>query len=283
MNDMLHKLAIITVVYKNYTILTDYFASLNKQTDTDFRVYLADLSEEKQEFPYPNYVTYIPGFNKGYAHGINIAIKQAIDEGYDMFCVTNSDIELSHNFIANARHSLSHHPASLIGGKIYYSAGSEYHKDRYSKHDLGGVIWYAGGINDWNNCQTIHRGVDEIDHGQFNEFGKTEFITGCLMCFRKHAWDKIGSWNEDYFLYYEDADYCERAKRKKIPLYYDPSLIIWHKNAASTGGSGSKLHEQYQKKNQLIFGLKYAPWRTKLHLLKNYLSSFINSLCKCDE
>lgn len=271
------------MVYKNYTILHDYFASLDAQTDSDFRVFVADLSDEKKEFEYPNYVTYIPGRNYGYAHGVNIAIKQAIEEGYDMFCVMNCDILLAHSFVRNARHTLANHPTSLIGGKIYYAPGYEYHKDRYGKQDLGGVLWYAGGVNDWNNALTLHRGVDEVDRGQYNSFGKTEFITGCLMCYGKKAVKELGEWDENYFLYYEDADYCERAKRKGIPLYYDPSLIIWHKNAASTGGSGSMLHERYQKKNRVIYGLKYAPWRTKLHLLKNYLSDFLNSICKCDE
>ena len=46
---MLHKLAVITVLYRNYTILDDFFASLDKQTDIDFRVYVADLTEEKKD------------------------------------------------------------------------------------------------------------------------------------------------------------------------------------------------------------------------------------------
>ncbi len=271
------------MVYKNYTILTDYFASLDKQTDRDFRVYVADLTDEKQEFHYPNYVTYVPGKNKGYAHGVNIAMKQAMEDGYDLFCVMNCDTLLAHSFIEHAKKTLDHHPDSLIGGKIYYAPGYEYHKDRYHKHDLGGVIWYAGGLNDWDNCLTLHRGVDEVDHGKYSSFGKTEFITGCLMCYKRSVARKLGDWDEEYFLYYEDADYCERAKRKKIPLYYDPSLVMWHKNAASTGGSGSGIHEKYQKRNQLLFGLKYAPFRTKLHLLKNAFSDFLNSICKCDE
>lgn len=261
----------------------DYFATLDKQTDSRFRVYLADLTEEKKHFDYPNYVTYIPGVNKGYAHGVNIAVAQAVEEGYDMICVMNCDVLVEHRFVEHAKYTLSHHPDALIGGKIYYAPGYEYHKDRYSGHEKGGVLWYAGGINDWNNGLTLHRGVDEVDRGQYNAFGKTEFITGCLMCYKKEVAEKLGPWDENYFLYYEDADYGERAKRKGIPLYYDPTLILWHKNAASTGGSGSKLHERYQKKNQVIFGLKYAPFRTKFHLVKNYFFAFLNSLCQCDQ
>ena len=280
---MSHTLAVITVIYKNYTILTDYFASFDRQTDSGFRIFVADLSDNKQHYDYPNYVTYIPGKNKGYAHGVNIAIDQAAHEGYRMFAVMNSDVVVSKNFVEKVKYSLLHHPSSLIGGKIFYEAGYEYHKARYRKEDLGKVFWYAGGINDWKNCTTTHRGVDEIDERQYNSFGKTDFITGCLMCYNKEVEEKIGKWDEGYFLYYEDADYCERAKKAGFPLYYNPEIVIWHKNAASTGGSGSIIHQQYQRQNQLRFGLMYAPLKTRFHLLKNYLSDFLNSICKCNE
>jgi GT2 family glycosyltransferase len=90
----------------------------------------------------------------------------------------------------------------------------------------------------------------------------------------------VEKWDESYFLYYEDADFCERAKRKNIPLYYDPSIIIWHKNAQSTDGSGSSLHTKFQRINYFKFAMKYAPLRTKLHVLKNYFFTTIFSLFK---
>lgn len=260
----------MTVVYRNYTILSDFFASFEKQNDKDFRIYVADLSEEKKAYPYPPFVTVINGKNNGYAHGVNLGIKKAIGDELGLFTVINNDVEVAKDFIAAARKSIADHPASLIGGKIYYGAGYEYH-NRYKKNELGHVIWYAGGICDWKNAITIHRGVDEVDNGQFDKFGPTDFITGCLTCFDKKVVGTVGFWDESYFMYYEDADYCERAKRHGISLYYDPTIVIWHKNAASTGGSGSSLHTKFQRKNHVLFGLKYAPLRTKIHLVKNFL------------
>ena len=95
------------------------------------------------------------------------------------------------------------------------------------------------------------------------------------MLFDKKAFDRLGFLDEGYFLYFEDADYCVRAKNKNIKLYYDPSVVIWHKVSQSTGGSGSDLHIRYQSINQLKFGLRYAPLKTKLHLIKNYLYRFL--------
>jgi GT2 family glycosyltransferase len=122
-----------------------------------------------------------------------------------------------------------------------------------------------------------HIGVDEVDRGQFEQAKPTEFITGCLMLMDKTVVKTVGLWDESYFLYYEDADYCRRAAAKNIPLVYDPSLAIWHKNAQSTDGPGSAIHRRFQNMNRLKFGLKYAPMRTRLHLLKDYLLSKVSA------
>lgn len=269
---MLHNsLAIITVVYQNYNILDDFLKSLKKQTDKNFQVFIADLSLNKQNLASQGVpLRVIKSENKGYAHGINLGLKQAIENGFDKFCVMNDDTYFKNEFVNNVSKSIISHPSSIIGGKIYYAPGYEYHKNRYEKKDLGKILWYAGGKVDWNNALTPHRGVDEPDHDQYDKVEQVDFVNGCLMCFDKKVINIVGSWDEKYFLYFEDADFCERAKRKNIKLYYDPGIAIWHKNAQSTGGAGSLTHQKYQKINRLRFGLKYAPLRTKLHLLKNY-------------
>ena len=49
---------------------------------------------------------------------------------------------------------------------------------------------------------------------------------------------------------------------------YQPKTMLWHKNAGSAGGSGSSLQDYYITRNRLMFGLKYASFKTKLALLK---------------
>lgn len=263
-------IALITVIYNNYEVIEDLFVSLKKQVDTSYHLYIADASSNKRTMDAINIPhTVLPTENKGYAHGVNVGLHQAIEDGHAEFCVMNDDIYFEKDFIISIQVAFEKHPRSLIGGKIYYASGYEYHSSRYKKTDEGNVLWYAGGKVDWDHATTYHRSVDEIDEGQHDTQEKVEFITGCLMCFDKEVVDTIGFWDESYFLYYEDADYCERAKRNNIQLIYNPNITIWHKNAQSTDGSGSKLHERFQKDARFMFGMKYAPLRTKLHLLKN--------------
>lgn len=264
-------LAIVTVVYESYTATNDFLASLAKQKNKDFHLYLADLSKNKQEIKTNLPITILESTNLGYAHGVNLGLKKALKDGLENFCIINNDVFFNDDFVEKISSSIIKHSSSIIGGKIYYAPGYEFHKIRYQKKDLGKVLWYAGGKINWNHVLTPHRGVDEVDKCQYNHFEKNDFVTGCLMCFDKRVIDKIGYLDESYFLYYEDADYCERAKRKNINLFYDPSNVIWHKNAQSTQGSGSNIHQKFQRKSRLKFGFRYAPIRTKIHLLKEFI------------
>lgn len=271
--NMPHRIAIITVVYENYTVLKDFIASLQSQTNKNFHLYCIDVSIHRYTVDYKKISgETVYAENKGYSQGINIGLKKAIEAGFSNFCLINNDVYFNKDFVDKVLISTFHHPSSIIGGKIYYAKGYEYHK-RYFKSELGKVLWYAGGSVDWRNALTPHRGVDEPDSGQYDKPQETSFVNGALIIFDKTVVDEVGFWEEKYFLYFEDADFCERAKRKGIKLFYDPSIVMWHKNAQSTGGSGSNIHQKYQEYSRLRFGLKYAPVRTKLHLIKNYIIS----------
>ena len=265
------KLAII-VGTMNPEVLPDFLKSVNEQENKNFHVYLIDISTSNFLAKLKDSrVTVIKSENKGYAHNVNVGVTCAMQDGITKFCIINDDTFFKEDFVTRAVASLKANPHSLIGGKIYYAPGFEYHKDRYEKSQMGTVFWYAGGIFDWNHVTSAHRGVDEVDHGQYNVREETEFITGAVMLYDRSVFDTVGPWDESYFLYFEDSDYCVRAKKSGVTLLYDPSVVIWHKVSQSTGGSGSDIHVKYQTKNRLKFGLKYAPFRTKLHLLKNFL------------
>ncbi|MEM4230386.1 MAG: glycosyltransferase, partial [Candidatus Pacearchaeota archaeon] len=148
----------------------------------------------------------------------------------------------------------------------------EFHKKRYKKEDLGKVIWFAGGKMDWQNVIGLHIGVDEIDKGQFEKISEIDFASGACMLIKSDVFKKIGKFDERYFLYYEDSDFCQRAKKTQYKIIYNPKAILWHKNAGSTGGSGSELQDYYLTRNRLLFGMKYAPYKSKLALLKESIS-----------
>lgn len=268
----MNNIAIVTVSLQK-AVIGDLLASLEKQKNKKFKLFIIDFSSTTEAFPETTIEHEIlTRPNKGYAYGVNEGVRHAIKQGFSNYCVINDDTFVKEDFIENALERFKQHPATIFGGKIYYAPGHEYHADRYKESDLGRVIWYAGGLVDWDHAFTHHRGVDQVDTGAYDKLQQTEFITGCLLFFDKQVVNRIGFWDESYFLYFEDADYCERAKKNNVNVYYDPSIVIWHKVSQSTGGSGSKLQATYQGKNRVKWGVKYAPWRTKAHLILNYLS-----------
>ena len=211
--------------------------------------------------------------NLGFAGGQNIGIKYGIENGIDYFVVLNNDVILEENFLSELLKTFSKYEnCGLVSPKIYFAKGYEFHKDlRYKLEDLGKVIWYAGGRVDWKNVISFHRGVDDVDKGHFDTLEKTDFASGCCEMIKREVFEKVGLFDEKYFLYYEDNDLSQRAKKAGFAIYYQPNAFLWNLNAISTGGSGSSLQDYYITRNRLLFGFKYASFKTKLALIKESL------------
>ena len=159
----------------------------------------------------------------------------------------------------------------MASPKMYFAKGYEFYKERYNKEEVGKVFWYAGGIIDWNNILSSHRGVDEVDVGQYNQIWQTDFVNGACVIIRKDVFEKIGFLDSSLFLYWEDADFSQRAKRAGFKVVYYPDTCIWHKVSASTGGSGSPSNDYFLIRNRFYFALKYASFRAKFAVFKDTL------------
>ena len=214
--------------------------------------------------------------NYGFAEGHNRAIKTAIKRRASAILILNNDTIVDENLLQSLMKTS--HKSDIISPKIYFAPNYEFHKSRYKKNDLGKVIWYAGGIIDWDNILGKHIGVDEIDEGQYNERLAIDFATGAAMFVKREVFEKIGLFDERYFLYLEDMDFCVRAKKAGFKIMYEPKAIVWHKNAQSAQGSGSKLQDYYITRNRLLFAFKFAKLKTKIAVFKQTLLVWQNPI-----
>lgn len=214
------------------------------------------------------------GKNLGFTGGNNVGIQKALEEGADLVWLLNNDTLVDKDVLSFT--SVFDDPnVGACGSKIYFAAGHEYHKDRYSKSERGHVFWYAGGLVDWKNLYASHRGVDEVDHGQYDTIIETPFITGCSFIVRCEVIKKVGMLDERYYLYLEDLDWCMRIQRAGFKTLYVPSSIVWHVNAGSSGRPGNPLQEYYFTRNRLLLGMQYAPIRTKFALVREAFRFFV--------
>lgn len=205
--------------------------------------------------------------NLGFTGGNNFGIPYALEHGADLIWFLNNDTVVDLNVLSFA-HVFQDPHVGAAGSKIYFAPGHEYHIDRYRKSDLGNVLWYAGGLIDWQNIYASHRGVDEVDHGQYDTIEETPFITGCSFVVRKEAIQKTGVFDDRFYLYLEDLDWNLRIQKAGWKTMYVPTSVVWHVNAGSSGKPGNPVHEYYFTRNRLLIGMRYASMRTKFALLR---------------
>lgn len=198
------------------------------------------------------------GFNLGYSGGNNQGINKALANGADYVFILNPDTEISERCISELVKYAEEENADIVGPKIHFKNNQ--------------TIWFAGGIFDLQNVLGSHRGVNEIDNGQYEKVEETDFITGAAMMVRKEVFTKVGLLDERYFLYYEDSDFCFRAKQVGFKIMYIPSAVVFHENAKSTG-LGSSLQDYYITRNRMLFASKFLSLRTKFALFKEALQN----------
>jgi len=251
--------------------------SLKKLNASNFKLNIVVIdngSKEKLDLS-ENYLDNIPlkvianKKNLGFTGGHNAGINYALSKNADYVLVLNNDVVVDPNLIMKLLKVLDKNEKYAIASpKIYFAPRFEFHKDRYKEEDKGRVFWYAGGIMDFRNVIARHRGVDEVDNGQYQKVGETDFATGACFLIKREILKKVGLFDDKYFLYYEDSDLSQRIRRAGYKIIYAPDAVAWHRNAAAAGGSGSPLQDYYISRNRLLFGLRYAPFRSKLALIK---------------
>lgn len=253
----------VTVVILNFQVKKETLACVKSVLETDYQnlqIIVVDnnsndnLEEELKKF---DDVIFIQNKkNIGFTGGNNVGIKYALSHGADCVFVLNPDTEISPGCmtaLVNASQS-----GDILGPKIYFADTKK--------------IWFAGGQFDVANVLGTHRGLNEEDNNQYNLIEDTDYVSGAAFFVKRQVFEKIGFFDERYFLYYEDADFCIRAKRAGFKVFYVPTALVFHKNARSTG-LGSPLQDYFITRNRMLLASKFLPFRTRFALLREALKN----------
>lgn len=127
-----------------------------------------------------------------------------------------------------------------------------------------GVIQYAG-ATPMNRITLRNSGIGagEKDQGQYKKTYQTPFLHGAAMMLPRAVIDKVGLMREDYFLYYEELDWCERIRQAGFETWFVGLSFLWHKESVSTGVN-SPLKTYYLNRNRLLFARRNYPWPIRL-------------------
>ena len=102
-------------------------------------------------------------------------------------------------------------------------------------------------------------GKGQKGDGRYNKIIEVDRLTGCALMVKADVVRKIGLLDPDYFLYYEDVDWCIRAKEAGYKISCVQYAKMWHKESVSTGANqASALHAYYDLRNRLLFLKKHS-------------------------
>ena len=177
--------------------------------------------------------------NLGFAGGMNVGIRRALEAEADNVLLLNNDVTADPGFLAAMVAAASRHPdLAAASPKAYF-------------RDRPNVIYSTGGrVNLWTGtARQIGRG--QADRGQFEGEAVRDYADGLCMLIPVAAIEKVGLLDEDYFTYWEETDWCFRARAKGLRCYYVPEARVWHRAERSLS-STDQFHYHYQR-NALMF------------------------------
>lgn len=238
-----NKVSVIVVNYNCSALIDDLLDSIFQIKEIDWEIIVVDNASPNDQIDwlkgkYPTIMLIKSPSNKGFAAGNNLGIAAATG---DYLLFLNPDTVVTANFIFPLLTCLKQDKKiGLVSPKIKY-------------YDQPDRIQYAG-------CRPMHRitlqakpiGKNQLDDGQYDGINNTAYGHGAAMMIRREIIEKVGLLNEQYFLYYEELDWCQRIKKAGYQIQYVGTAVVWHKESVATG-KNSPLKTYYLTRNRLLF------------------------------
>ncbi len=229
--------------------------SLEKSEFQDFEVFLVDngsgegIAESAQRFSFIK--THIEPTNLGASAGRNIILHYFLKSNWPYLLFLDNDMIIPPQTLeaaVSAAQGLQSRGRRLggVGAHIVY-------QDQPEKY------WSAGGgLVDWENAwfrETGQGGRNGID---FGESRRVETIPTAFLLATREAIQKVGEFAEDYFFYFEDADWCWRMIEAGFELWSAPEAVALHDESSAVGKCSARFH-YLRTRNRLWFFQRFSP------------------------
>jgi hypothetical protein len=202
-----------------------------------------DNSETRLREKYPQLRICKSEKNLGFAGGFNLGIGSALDLDADRIMIINNDTVAEEGMIRALLDEMHSEEIGVTSPVIYYFSNPT-------------KIWSCGGnfnkivltpINSHHKSETLSDPVNRT------------FLSGCCLLMKRELIESIGLFDERFFLYYEDLDYCLRIMHSKWRMKVVPAAKLLHKVSISSGGELSPKERYY---TALSSGLYYRKHMT---------------------
>ena len=158
--------------------------------------------------------------NLGFAAGVNAGIRHALAAGAQMVLLLNNDTLVAPAMIDQLATAARELPgADILSPVIYY-------------HEQPNRIWRAADQQRrWLPIpmRMPDRAVARAGARPF----RADYVTACGVLIGRKVFETIGLFDEEYFMYFEDADFCRRARQAGFGIWCVPTARMWHKVSLS--------------------------------------------------
>jgi GT2 family glycosyltransferase len=268
--------AIVTINYNLHFHTIQCVNSLLNSDYYDIHIFLIDNGSEKDD-----YLKLVKAFsstqivtilridqNRGYVGGINYGLEAAIAKKPDYFLIMNNDTIIDRSAISElVCASVRYNNKAIISGKVYY-------------YDSPDILQHTGIIfKDKRFLTTTYPGRNEKDIGQCDEETERDSLDDVFWLLPSEVVEKTGLYCNYFFLYAEQGDYAQRAKRLCFKLIYTPKAKIWHKESMTAGGGKTRSPAIYYWRAQGRFIFQYRNLK-KQYFYATIFSNFLKYIAR---
>ena len=236
--------SIIVVSWNGVACLRECLDAILVQTGPDDQVIVVDnaSTDGSAEFVherYPQICLIENTCNLGFAGGLNVGLRAA--QGDFLFSV-NQDVTIASGWLESLLETIGRPGVGIVGCKLFYPDGT---------------IQHAGGIMRWPQAVVGHYGYHQPDDGSWDKMRQVDFVTGAAWGFRRAVMEQIGFLDEGFWPgYYEEVDYCFRARQSDWQVVYTPKATGVHYESTSLE-HGSEIYLEAFHRGRLRFVLKH--------------------------
>lgn len=267
------ELAVVTVSYASEGVLPAWFDSLATATTGDYVCVVADNAPERgdevRRVVEARGAEYLPvPSNPGYGGAINAAAA-TLPADVRWIVISNPDVEFSPGAIDRMLDALTERDdVGAVGPRVLRPDGSTYPSARAVPslghgvgHAVFGSVWPA---NPWSAAYQ----ANTVDPTVRRTAG---WLSGSCLAVRREAFERIGGFDEGFFMYFEDVDLGYRLGVAGYANVYEPAAVVTHVGAHSTSKHGRRMLEAHHRSTMRFLekrysGPAYAPVRGLLRL-----------------
>ena len=248
------KFSAVTVNYRSWPYTLRCIDSLYATGYEDFEVVVVDNDQEAPpEMSHPVRLIRNPQ-NVGFARACNQGVEAS--KGENVLFI-NPDTVVEGGFFESLEGFLDENPrAGVVGPKIVGFEGEVQLTARKELSFLSGILGRTSLLTRlFPNNPLVKRLFPAAE--KLTGPTAVDWIAGTCMAVRRRTLEEIGGMDERFFMYFEDADLCRRAREAGWLVYYLPQIEVSHHSGASSRSKPRAVWNLH--KSAFLYHRKHGP------------------------